>query len=115
NAQADLRRQSGRGVRLPGAMRRVMSARRSAWWIGLVVLALMGPAIAADLPLKPARPVQPAAAPAAPATAKPAGPDATCLEWTDGRRVCQRAAGGVVSCANVGIAWTPKAEGCTRR
>ena len=96
-------------------MRRVMSARKRALWISLFVLALAGPAIAADLPLKPARPVQPAAAPASPTAAKPAGPDATCLEWTDGCRVCQRAANSEVSCSNVGIACVPKAEECTRR
>ena len=91
-----------------------MSARASPWWIGLFALALMGPAIAADLPLKPARPVQPAAAPASPAAANPPGPNATCLEWTDGCRVCQRS-NGEVSCSNVGIACVPKAEECTRR
>jgi hypothetical protein len=92
-----------------------MPARRPALWIGLFALALMGPVVAADLPLKPARPVQPAAAPASPAAPKPAGPDAACLEWTDGCRVCQRAANGEVSCSNVGIACVPKAEECTRR
>jgi hypothetical protein len=92
-----------------------MPARRPVLWIGLFALALAGPAIAADLPLKPARPDQPAAAPASPAAAKPAGPDATCLEWTDGCRVCQRAANSEVSCSNVGIACVPKAEECTRR
>jgi hypothetical protein len=91
-----------------------MSALRPAFLIGLFALTLTGPAIAADLPLKPARPVQPAAAPAAPAAAKPEGPDATCLEWTDGCRVCQRS-NGEVSCSNVGIACVPKAEECTRR
>jgi hypothetical protein len=83
--------------------------------ICLLALALMGPAIAADLPLKPARPIQPAATPASPATAKPPGPEAACLEWTDGCRVCQRAANGEVSCSNVGIACVLKAEECTRR
>jgi hypothetical protein len=92
-----------------------MPARKRALWIGLVVLALTGPAIATDLPLKPARRVQPTAAPASPATTKPQGPDAACLEWTDGCRVCQRAAGGEASCSNVGIACVPKAEECTRR
>jgi ATP-dependent DNA ligase len=94
-----------------------MPARRPVLWIGLFALTLMGPALAADLPLKPARPVQPAAAPASPATpaAKPQGPDAACLEWTDGCRVCQRAANSEVSCSNVGIACVPKAEECTRR
>ena len=92
-----------------------MSAQKPAFWIGLFVLALAGPAMATDLPLKPARPVQPTAAPPSPAAAKPAGPDAACLEWTDGCRVCQRAANGEVSCSNVGIACTPKKEECTRR
>jgi hypothetical protein len=92
-----------------------MAARGPTLWIGLLVLVLAGPAVAADLPLKPARPVQPAAAPASPAAAKPAGTDAACLEWTDGCRVCQRAANGEVSCSNVGIACVPKAEECTRR
>jgi hypothetical protein len=96
-------------------MRHFMSAHRPALWIGLLALALMGSAVAADLPLKPARPVQPAATPASPAAAKPAGPDAACLEWTDGCRVCQRAANSEVSCSNVGIACTPKPEECTRR
>ena len=91
-----------------------MSARTSALWIGLFVLALAGPAFAADLPLKPARPIQPTAAPAPPTTAKPEGPGAACLEWTDGCRVCQRAANNEVSCSNVGIACVPKAEECTR-
>jgi hypothetical protein len=92
-----------------------MPARRPVVWIGLFALAVAGPAIAADLPLKPARPVQPAAAPTSPAAAKPEGPSATCLEWTDGCRVCQRAANSEVSCSNVGIACVPKAEECTRR
>ena len=73
------------------------------------LLALSGHAIAADLPLKPARPTPPA-------SANPlAAPSAACLEWTDGCRVCQRAAGGEVSCSNVGIACVPKAVQCTRR
>ena len=78
----------------------------------LIALALTGPAIATDLPLKPVRP-----APAtAPAKANPlAGPGASCLEWTDGCRVCQRAANGEASCSNVGIACVPKTEECTRR
>ena len=88
-----------------------MSARRPSWWIGLFLLALAAPAFATDLPLKPApRPAQPVAAPASsPAAAKPAGPDATCLEWTNGCRVCQRAAANSeASCSNVGIACVPK-------
>ena len=97
-----------------GSLMHTMSAHSSALWIGLM-LALMGPAVATDLPLKPARPVQPAAASASPAAAKPASPDTTCLEWTDGCRVCQRAANNEVSCSNVGIACVLKAEECSRR
>jgi hypothetical protein len=86
--------------------------RASVLWVSLVALALAGPSAAADLPLKPARPAQPAA----PANATPlAAPNPTCLEWTDGCRVCQRAANGEASCSNVGIACAPKAEECTRR
>jgi len=91
-----------------------MSAQKPAFGIGLFVLALTGPAMATDLPLKPARPVQSTAAPPSPAAAKPQGPSATCLEWTDGCRVCQRV-NNEVSCSNVGIACVPKAEECTRR
>jgi hypothetical protein len=82
--------------------------------VGLIAFALAGQAIATDLPLKPARP--PAAATPAPVSTRPlAAPNAACLEWTDGCRVCQRAAGGEASCSNVGIACVPKAEECTRR
>jgi hypothetical protein len=89
---------------------------RSALWIGLFVLTLAGPAIAADLPLKPAHPAPAAASTPAPASTRPlAAPNAACLEWTDGCRVCQRAPGGEASCSNVGIACVPKAEECTRR
>ena len=89
-----------------------MHPRRLALWIGLFALALTGQAIATDLPLKPARPAQPAA----PANASPlAAPNPTCLEWTDGCRVCQRSPNGEASCSNVGIACVPKAEECTRR
>jgi hypothetical protein len=78
----------------------------------LIALALAGPAMATNLPLKPARPAPAATAPKA---SPPAGPGATCLEWTDGCRVCQRAPNGEASCSNVGIACVPKAEECTRR
>ena len=90
-----------------------MHPRRAALGFSLFVLAaLMGQAIAADLLLKPVRPAQRAA----PASAAPlAAPNPTCIEWTDGCRVCQRAANGETSCSNVGIACVPKAEECTRR
>jgi hypothetical protein len=85
---------------------------RPAVWIGLLALtALVGQAVAADLPLRPERPTPPAA----PANASPlAAPSANCQEWTDGCRVCQRAANGETSCSNVGIACVPKAALCTR-
>ncbi|KQP79181.1 hypothetical protein [Methylobacterium sp. Leaf117] len=41
--------------------------------------------------------------------------DATCAEWGDGCRVCQRAEDGI-ACSLPGIACTPKAEqSCLRR
>ena len=77
-----------------------------------VTLALIDPALAADLPVKPA----PASKPAASSGAGPlSAPDATCLEWTDGCRTCQRPAGGAAACSNVGIACVPKEMQCTRR
>jgi len=77
-----------------------------------IALLLAGPALAADLPVQPA----PAAKPAAPSGARPlSGPDASCLEWTDGCRTCQRPAGGEAACSNVGIACVPKEAQCTRR
>jgi hypothetical protein len=90
--------------------------RRGSLPLGMVVaLMLGGQAVAADLPLAPPRPAQPAA-PTVPANASPlVPPSAACLEWTDGCRVCQRAAGGEASCSNVGIACVPKAEECTRQ
>ena len=73
-----------------------------------VTLALIHPALAADLPVKPA--------PAAPSGASPlSAPDATCLEWSDGCRTCQRPPGGAPACSNVGIACVPKEAQCTRR
>jgi hypothetical protein len=94
-----------------------------------LLLALPGPAAAADLPLRPA----PSAVPATPAkpvpstapaqTATPPGadaggslapPTAACLEWSDGCRTCQRPADGEIACSNVGIACVPKPNQCTR-
>lgn len=75
----------------------------------LIAAALISiaPALAADLPLKPA-PVE------APVDANPlTPPTAACREWTDGCRTCVRAADSAVSCSNVGIACTPKAKTCT--
>jgi hypothetical protein len=96
-----------------------MHSRRPAAWIGIlacvVMLALPVRTIAADLPVKPAPPSQPAAS-APPSKASPlAAPSASCLEWSDGCRTCQRAASGEIACSNVGIACVPKEEQCTRR
>jgi hypothetical protein len=83
----------------------------------LIAAALISitPALAADLPLKPEPKPAPVQAPAqSPDGASPlTPPSATCREWTDGCRTCVRAADGVVSCSNIGIACTPKAAACT--
>jgi hypothetical protein len=71
--------------------------------------AAVSTATAADLPLAPAPKSEPAQAPASPL----APPTATCREWSDGCRTCQRAAAGEVSCSNVGIACVPKAAQCS--
>jgi hypothetical protein len=73
----------------------------------VVALAAASLSLAADLPLKPEQPAAPAAA--SPMTP----PTATCREWSDGCRSCQRGPGGEVSCSNVGIACVPKATACT--
>ena len=88
-----------------------MPSKRHAHWIRnlLCAAALVAASLslAADLPLKPQQP----AAPAASSPMTP--PTATCREWSDGCRSCQRAADGEVSCSNVGIACVPKAMQCT--
>ena len=92
--------------------------RGSALWIGLFAAdAAADRPLATDLPLNPAAAPLPAQrAPAQHRTpTPPAAPNAACLEWTDGCRVCQRAPDGEPSCSNVGIACVPKAEECTRR
>ena len=85
-----------------------MGDRLRCWLIAAAMISI-APALAADLPLAP----KPAPA-EAPADGNPlTPPTAACLEWTDGCRVCQRAAGGPASCSNVGIACVPKAMTCT--
>jgi hypothetical protein len=88
-----------------------MPQQRHARWMRNVfcvaAVAAASLSLAADLPLKPEQPAAPAAAgPLAP-------PTATCREWSDGCRTCQRAEGGEVSCSNVGIACVPKQATCT--
>jgi len=88
---------------------------RKPLWIGIAVLpALSGAAGAADLPLKPAPPAR-STAPAKPAATSPlAAPSATCQEWSDGCRTCQRQSSGEIACSNVGIACVPKDAQCVR-
>jgi hypothetical protein len=69
--------------------------------------------MAADLPLQV--PPPPAATERTRDAKGFAPPDATCLEWTDGCRTCQRPPGGEATCSNVGIACVPQAIRCTRR
>ncbi len=78
-------------------------------WSIAAALISIAPALAADLPIAP-RP-EPTQAPAFSCPLAP--PTATCREWSDGCRTCQRAADGVVSCSNIGIACVPKAAACT--
>jgi hypothetical protein len=87
-----------------------MPQRRRVRWIrnllSAAALAAASLSLAADLPLKPEQPAAPAASPMIP-------PTATCREWSDGCRSCQRAPDGEISCSNVGIACVPKATQCT--
>ena len=89
-----------------------MPQQRHARWIRnlLCAAALVAASLslAADLPLKPEQPAAPAAS-----TSPMTPPTATCREWSDGCRSCQRAPDGEVSCSNVGIACVPKAMQCT--
>ena len=97
-----------------------MGHRAGRWIIAATVaVASLAPALAADLPLAPAPKFAPKSAPIpapvqAPSSSSPlAPPTATCREWSDGCRVCQRAGNGEVSCSNVGIACVPKDATCT--
>ena len=77
-------------------------------------------AFAADLPVTPAKP--PAAA-SAPVTEVPpeteanvfAAPDANCVAWTDGCRICRRTDDGKASCSNIGMACQPEQISCQQR
>ena len=74
--------------------------------LGLLVFAGAVPVRAADIPNFP----KARAAPAAPGSGLPA----SCLEWTDGCRVCARQKDGSEACSNVGIACIPQPARCTR-
>jgi hypothetical protein len=80
-------------------------------WLVAAALLSVAPALAADLPAAPEPKSAPAQTPAAGGALAP--PAAACREWTDGCRVCLRAADGTVSCSNVGIACVLKAVNCT--
>ena len=76
----------------------------------LVAAVWSAPAIAADLDVKP-----PSEKPAPPAATIFSPPDAACVEWTDGCRVCAKPATGEATCSNIGAACTPQPARCTRR
>lgn len=81
-----------------------------------MLAALSWSAMAADLDL-PKRKAVPVSAPVStPAADNPfTPPDAACIEWTDGCRVCVKPASGEANCSNPGIACTPRAITCSRR
>lgn len=80
----------------------------------LLVLAIAGPALAADLPLKPAPKAKSAPLMKQQTEFDRLGPD--CLEATDGCRRFTRAGDGMFDAANnIGIACQPKALSCTKR
>jgi hypothetical protein len=81
----------------------------------IVMLAFITPVVAADLPLKPATEAPPANTTQPAKSAGPfAAPSATCQEWTDGCRTCQRQPTGEAACSNVGIACVSKELKCTK-
>ncbi len=71
-----------------------------------VICAGVASARAADLSISPRPQV-----PVRQSNGLPAG----CLEWTDGCRVCLRAADGSASCSNPGIACLLQKPRCTRQ
>ncbi len=79
-------------------------------WKYLILLCLLAfiatAASAADIQNFPKAPV-----PAAHGNGFPA----TCLEWTDGCRVCARQKDGSDACSNVGIACVLQKARCTRQ
>lgn len=72
----------------------------AAWGSASLVVATV--LLGALLPARPGHPVESVAE------------DATCREWTDGCRICQRLADGK-GCSLPGIACTPGPERCLRR
>jgi hypothetical protein len=91
-----------------------MTRQRTSWFIAAIVAIWPAAAWAADLPAEPKPvPVPPLAPAPAPAAILPP-PDATCLEWTDGCRTCQKPATGEIACSNVGIACVPQPARCMK-
>jgi len=84
----------------------------------LMALVAIWPAVAAsaaDLPVEQ-KTGNESGAVSTPATAPVlAPPDATCLEWSDGCRTCQKPSSGETACSNVGIACIPQPPRCLRR
>ena len=90
-----------------------MTNRASVWFLAVAALLWFTPAMATDLGLPARR--KPAAVPVPAAVDAFAPPDATCMEWTDGCRTCQKPPAGEAICSNVGIACVSQALRCTRR
>ncbi|MFO1148195.1 MAG: hypothetical protein U1E62_07440 [Alsobacter sp.] len=90
-----------------------MSARLRS--LCLVVLMVLGPALADEPPAAPA-PVGPASDPASPREVEAYGEaDVTCLEWSNGCQVCRRQPDGGWACSTPGIACVPEAVTCRGR
>jgi hypothetical protein len=84
----------------------------------LIVLfaAFSWPAVAADLELPKPKPAPVSAPVSTPSADNPYNPpDAACIEWTDGCRVCVKPASGEATCSNPGIACTARVITCSRR
>jgi hypothetical protein len=88
----------------------VMAGRGISWFIAAAVAIWPAAALAADLPVEPKPATEPAPAPSA--ILPP--PDATCVEWTDGCRTCQKPTTGETACSNVSIACVPQPARCLK-
>ena len=86
-----------------------MASGVSTWFLTVAAVLWLTPSMAADLELPARRKTAPAS------VNQFAPPDATCLEWTDGCRTCQKPPAGEATCSNVGIACISEALRCTRR
>jgi hypothetical protein len=86
-----------------------MTRRRWFWLVAAALAAYPAMVFAADIELPELRKPAPAT------TSILAPPDATCLEWTDGCRTCQKPATGEAACSNVGISCQPQVLRCVRQ